>query len=132
MKREFYDLAVISANIAGTPINPKFIYAQWAHETNDFSSTLCLVHHNLAGLTQTIPNDLPQPDGSLFYADFPSYLACAEYFGRYLRLYRADGIYQAKTLKQYVIALKNGGYFGDSVENYLKGCKFYVKQIQNV
>lgn len=132
LKCNFYNLAVLSAKIAGNPIKPFWVYTQMAHETNNFTSTLCTVHHNLAGLTQLIPNDLPQPDGDLYYMQFNSYKDCARYFGHYLKLYSCDGIYQATDLESYVTALKNGGYFGDSIENYLGGMKHYEKQIQTL
>ncbi len=114
-------LAERSAEIAGTPIEPEWIYCQWAHETENFTSELMQSNHNLGGLCQVEENDSAQPDGDQYYIDFPTYEACAEYFGRYLRNYREDGIYEAETLADYVRALKHGGYFGDTVENYLAG-----------
>lgn len=122
----FEKLANISSIIAGFKIRPEWLYAQWAHETNDFSSYLCRRHFNLGGLTQLTPNDLPQPDGSCYYMDFDSYEDFAVYFGTYIRLYEEDGIAQATTLLEYCQALKNGGYFGDSVENYVRGCERFV------
>ena len=121
MNAYFYELAKRSAEIAGEPIKAEWIYSQWAHETGEFTSELCMQYHNLGGLCQTTPNDLPQPDGDLWYMEFDSFEAYAEYFGRYLRLYDENGIYNSQNLADYVVALKNGGYFGDSLENYLAG-----------
>lgn len=117
----YWQLAQVAGEIAG--IDPRFIYCQWAHETADFSSELCRDYHNLGGITQDTPTDAPQPDGSLWYMRFDSDDGYAAYFGRYLKLYRADGIYDATTIDEYAQALKRGGYFGDSVENYVAGMK---------
>ena len=121
MNQYFFDLAKRAAEIAGEPIKPEWIYCQFAHETANFTSDLCVEYKNLGGLCQTQPNDTPQPDGDLYYMQFDSFEAYADYFGRYLRLYREDGIYESQSLADYVAALKHGGYFGDSLENYLFG-----------
>lgn len=121
----FYKLAEISAKMVGHNVQPIYIYAQWAHETANFTSDLCVKHYNLGGITQTVPNHLPQPDGELFYAEFNSYEEFAYYFGKYLRFYAPD-IYKVNSLKSYISVLKDGGYFGDSYENYLKGVMRYV------
>ena len=127
MKDYFYKLAIESAVFAGYPIQPLWIYSQWRHETNYFTSPLCNELKNLGGLCQLIPNNYPQPDGDLFYMVFSDFEECANYFGRYLTLYREDGIYDAYTLYDYCKALKKGGYFGDTLENYYKGCAYYEK-----
>lgn len=124
----FYSLAEKSAEIANgyteeEPIKPEWIYCQFYHETAGFSSELCTTYHNLGGITQDTPNGLDQPDGSLWYRVFDSYEDYAEYFGKYLHYYEEDGIYEANTLEEYVEALKSGGYFGDTLENYIAGCE---------
>lgn len=121
MNEYFYALAKRAAEIAGETIQPEWIYCQWAHETGNFTSDMCTEYHNLGGLTQTEPNDTPQPDGDYYYMQFDSFEDYAEYFGKYLRYYRENGIYEAQDLDGYVKALKDGGYFGDSLENYLAG-----------
>lgn len=130
MNNYFLALAKVAADLAGYPVHPVWIYAQWAHETNGFTSDLCVNYHNLGGLTQVSPNNLPQPDGEYYYRHFESYEACAQYFGRYLRLYHVDGICNAYTLEEYLAALKHGGYFGDTLENYLAGCRRWLATIQ--
>jgi len=121
-------LAERAAEIAGTPIKAEWIYCQWAHETGQFTSELMQSNHNLGGLCQVEKNDSSQPDGDQYYIHFPSYEACAEYFGYYLRNYREDGIYGAETLADYVRALKHGGYFGDTMENYLAGTNMVFEE----
>jgi hypothetical protein len=124
----FWKLAKRAAEIAGDPIKPEHIYCQWAHETNNFTSELMEANHNLGGLCQIEPNDTPQPDGNQYYMKFDTYEDYADYFGRYLRLYEADGIYEAQNIDEYVLALKTGGYFGDSYENYVAGCKNFLRE----
>lgn len=119
----FYALAIKSGEIAG--LNSKWIYAQWVHETGNFTSVLCGNYCNLGGITTSNPTEqelsLGQPDGSLWYKVFNSYEDYAAYFGRYLKLYAEDGIYEAESIQEYAEALKRGGYFGDSIENYVAG-----------
>ena len=101
----FYGLAQRAAELAGVPIKAEWIYAQWVHETGNFTSDLCINYHNLDGITQTTPNDTPHPDGSCYYMQFDSYEGYAEYFGRYLRYYAEDGAYNAQNLYDYLAAL---------------------------
>ena len=126
MNNYFYELAKRAAQVAaerGLTLDPRFIYCQWSHETGDFSSELANEYYNLGGLTQIQKNDAPQPDGSCYYMQFGSYEDYADYFGKYLTYYEENGIYEADTLEKYITALKNGGYFGDSLENYLIDCQ---------
>lgn len=119
INEHYWELAQQAANISGLPA--EWIYAQWVHETACFTSELCVDHNNLGGITQEEPNDLPQPDGELWYRHFGTPEDYADYFGRYLRLYREDGIYGAATIHEYAAALHRGGYFGDTVDNYTAG-----------
>lgn len=126
MDNYFYGLAERAAAVAierELTVDPRWIYCQWAHETGNFSSDLSDQYHNLGGLTQSEPNDTPQPDGANYYMQFGSYEDYADYFGEYLTYYKENGIYEAQTLEDYVTCLKNGGYFGDSLENYLSDCQ---------
>ena len=109
-------------------LNPDWIFSQWAHETGGFTSELCVEHNNFAGLTQSEDNGLGQPDGSCFYMRFDSAYDFAVYFSKYLLLY--EGISDCSSLEDYVRCLKDGGYFGDTVENYLAGCEFWLAIIQ--
>lgn len=139
----FFELAKVSAELANEGrdniIKPEWIYAQWVHESTNidedsrfcgqpFMSGMALEYNNLAGLTQEAPNSTPQPDGQYFYMQFKNYKAYAEYFGRYLRYYAIDGLYDATSIDDYVAALKHGGYFGDSLETYLARCKAILKE----
>ena len=126
INERYFALAQQAAAIAGLPA--EFVYSQWVHETGNFTSDLCTHYNNLGGLTQAEPNDLPQPDGSLWYMHFDTPEAYADYFGRYLRLYEEDGVYGAATMPEYAAALYRGGYFGDSIENYVAGMEAAYKE----
>lgn len=126
INERYFVLAQQAAAISGLPA--EWIYSQFSHETGGFTSELCIDHNNLGGLTQEEPNDLPQPDGSLWYMHFDTPEAYADYFGRYLRLYEEDGIYSAETIPEYAAALYRGGYFGDSLENYVAGMEAAYKE----
>lgn len=135
MNNFFWKLAKRAADVAnenGGNIKPEWIYSQWAHETANFTSVLCGKYYNLGGLCQFEPNDTPQPDGDQYYMQFGSYEDYADYFGRYLRKYEEDGIFEAQNIDEYVAALKHGGYFGDSLENYLAGCKDFLRDEFNI
>lgn len=126
MNEYFYALAERATAAAaeyGLNIDPRWIYAQWYHETGGFTSDMCVDYHNLGGLTQASPNDTPQPDGDYYYMQFESFEDYADYFGRYLRYYKDNGIAEAQSLDEYIVALKDGGYFGDSLDNYLSSTK---------
>lgn len=130
MNEYFYDLAkqaaLAAANAGLLNLDPRWIYAQWCHETAGFTSAMCVDYKNLGGLTQVAPNDTPQPDGDYYYMQFDTYEEYAAYFGRYLKGFIDGGIDQASTLEEYITALKDspsGAYFGDSLENYLTNCQ---------
>jgi hypothetical protein len=111
-------LAQTASNIAGIPA--EWIKAQWQHETGNFTSDL-VADNNFGGLKDKFGN----------YLTFPTPEAFAEYFGRYLTLYKPDGIYNAVTVDQYVGALKNGGYFTDNYDNYVSGVKRFLNNPQS-
>jgi len=121
----FYDLAKIATRISGIPT--RWIYCQWYHETGGFTSELCVTYNNLGGITTANPTELEksmgQPDGSLWYKCFDTKEGFAEYFGNYLNYFEEDGIKDAVTIREYAEALKHGGYFGDTIDNYAQGMK---------
>lgn len=127
-----YECAKIASNLSGIPV--ELLYSQWAHESTDiredsptrgipFKSELAQDNNNFGGVTQEEPNgeENHQPDGRFYYMKFDSPEAYAIYFARYLSYYRENGVFEAKTIPEYATALKNGGYFGDTLENYIDG-----------
>ena len=126
----FYNLAKLANETVKLPVGAEVIYSQWVHESTNvdrqskdygkpFKSELAVDNKNLGGLTQVEPNDTPQPDGSYYYMNFPSYENYALYFGRYILLY--PGVEQAQSIEEYCTVLKDGGYFGDTLGNYIDG-----------
>lgn len=121
-------LAQISANVSG--VSPEFIKAQWRHETNDFSNWGSKVANNFGGMKQFKPqpswfnDDAQSPEGDN-YQVFNSPQEYAEYFGNYIKKY-VPGAQEAKTPEEYAIALKNMGYYGAPVEEYVGGLKRFL------
>jgi len=127
----FLGLAQQASEICG--IDYRWIYSQWVHESTNvdtgvpFESELAIDNHNLAGLTQFEDNGCPQPDGRFYYINFPTYEAYANYFGRYIKKYYPETL-SAQTIPEYAEALKNGQYFGDTLENYISGMENAFKE----
>lgn len=117
--------AMAQSVAAKTGIPAELIYGQLYHESGGFNSQLARENNNFGGLTQVEFNgeDNKQPDGSNYYMKFDSPEKFADYYAKYLKKYAEDGILEAKTPEEYAAALKRGGYYTDSVENYTAGIK---------
>lgn len=122
------EIAQSVSNKLGGRIATPLIYAQLMHETGGGTSELAQKHHNYAGVTQVEANDLPQPDGSNYYMNFGSDEEFASYFADYLSKYEENGIFNATNTAEYAKALKDGGYYGDTVDNYTSGLNRYAGQ----
>lgn len=125
--KPYMDLAEIAAqefqNKTGRYLDPNLIWAQWYHETGGFTSELFRTGNNLGGFTTTedMGDDWRQPDGDLWYKPFSSREEGARFAGAYLANYVENGIADATDPVSYAQALKNGGYYGASVEEYAAG-----------
>lgn len=125
--KPYMDLAEIAAqefqNKTGRYLDPNLIWAQWYHETGGFTSELFRIGNNLGGFTTTedMGDDWRQPDGDLWYKPFSSREEGARFAGAYLANYVENGIADATDPVSYAQALKNGGYYGASVEEYASG-----------
>lgn len=108
-------------DVYGENLSPSLIYAQLSHETGGFTSELATKYHNYGGVTQTTPNGLDQPDGSNYYMNFDSDEDFVNYMAGYLYKYKENGLFNAYDARSYATALKQGGYFGDDVNNYAAG-----------
>ncbi len=100
--------AQVGANLG---VNPATIYAQWAHETGNFSNRGARSLNNLAGIR------LP---GSTEYRSFSSLSDFGNYYTGLIQR-RYPGAVGAQSIEQYAGALKSGGYFEDSLKNYTRG-----------
>lgn len=125
--KPYMDLAEIAAqefqNKTGRYLDPNLIWAQWYHETGGFTSELFRTGNNLGGFTTTedMGDDWRQPDGDLWYKPFSSREEGARFAGAYLANYVENGIADATDPVSYAQALKNGGYYGASIEEYASG-----------
>lgn len=132
VNEHFYECAKIAANVSG--LDAKTIYAQMVHESNNFTNWGATVANNFGGIKkfrdqpEWFTGDATSPEGDE-YQVFDSPEAFALYYGKYLSLYREDGIYEADTLYNLAKALRHGGYYGnmpgmdesESVDNYEAG-----------
>jgi hypothetical protein len=114
---QYSDIANKVSQKTGLPA--EWIYGQWAHETGNFKNRGAQELNNLGGLR----NKQGQ------YMKFDSLDEFADYFAAYIpRKYGKSGAMQAKTPEEYAAALKRGGYYEDSYNNYVAGLKRGMKQ----
>ena len=86
-----------------------FIWAQMAHESGaNMDSPVAVEYHNYAGMGY---------DGH-DYRHYANDEEFAQDFAKTLDAYGEDGLFEAKTAKEYAQALKHGGYYSASVEEY--------------
>lgn len=133
----YYELAERSAQIANADlgtgnIDPRWIYAQWQHESANFTSPMARENNNFGGLTQVEPNgeENRMTNSPLYAKLFNSPEEYAEYFGHYIAKYAEDGIGSAKNIDEYLTALKHGGYFtedDDAGGTYFNGVHHWAE-----
>ena len=114
----YYELAERTAQVANADlrtnnIDPRYVYAQWQHETGNFTSRLAVENNNFGGITQKEPNGEENrlPGTDLYFKIFDSPEDYAEYCGHYLAKFADTGIGEATNLDEYLTALYNGHYF---------------------
>ena len=114
----YFELAKHAADVAnedlGTnTIDPRYIYAQWQHESANFTSRMATENNNFAGVTQVEPNgeENKMTNSNLYAMMFDSPEDFADYFGHYIAKYAENGIGEASNIDEYLAALQNGGYF---------------------
>ena len=111
------DLAIKAGQELG--INPRLIFEQWQHESGNFKSHVMQTMNNMGGIR------LP---GSTQYQHFDTLDDYAKRYVEVLRLKRYKGIENAQTEEQFAAALKRGGYFEDTYDNYANALKRFKKQ----
>lgn len=130
---EYYKLALEVSESTG--IDANLIYAGWAHETNGFTSEVCLTLNNFGGLKKFkeqppgITDEMCTSSEGDSYQAFESPKHYAKYFAYYITLYEEYGIFQADTAAKYAQVLKDGGYYGDPVEVYSKGMYHWLDKL---
>jgi hypothetical protein len=98
-------------------IDPSIIYAQWAHETGNFSNRGSTSLNNLAGIN--VPGGRGQD-----YRSFGSLDQFGDYYEGLIRRKYSSAL-GAKDVDQFALALKQGGYYGDSFANYDRGMRHF-------
>jgi hypothetical protein len=93
-------------------VDPSIIFAQWAHETGNFTNRGAKSLNNLAGIENA--------DGS--YRSFGSLNDFASYYTNLIQRKYTSAI-GSSTIDDYAKVLKKGGYFADSLDNYEHGMK---------
>ena len=117
---------VANADLGTNNIDPHYIYAQWQHESGDFTSRMAKENNNFAGVTQVEPNgeENKMTNSNLYAMMFDSPEDFADYFGHYIAKYADTGIGEATNVDEYLAALQRGGYFtpqDNEDDNYYKG-----------
>jgi hypothetical protein len=102
----------IGANLG---VDPSIIYAQFAHETGNFTNPGATKLNNLAGIN--VPGGTGRD-----YRSFSSLNDFGNYYTNLIRN-RYSGALGASNVDDYAKALKQGGYFSDSLSNYERGMR---------
>jgi hypothetical protein len=95
-------------------VDPSIIYAQFAHETGNFTNRGARSLNNLAGIENS--------DGT--YKSFGSVQAFGDYYTDLIRR-KYSGALGATSTDAYASALKQGGYFADTLGNYENGMRSF-------
>jgi flagellum-specific peptidoglycan hydrolase FlgJ len=103
---------------ASLGLPPEWIYAQWAHESDAFSSELAVEDYNLAGLTNV--------GGG--YASYDSYEDFADNYVSFLKHYPVT--LGSKNINEFASNLSAEGYYTDSVSNYLSGLNYRLQEAE--
>lgn len=103
-------------------VNAELMYAQWAHETGNFSEEWAITYNNWGGLKKF--RDYSDP-GAGPYQSFESGDDFVSYFATYIVRY--DNMTSAQTTTDYATNLKQGGYFEDAIDNYVNGMNSFME-----
>lgn len=132
----YFELAQHAADVANADlgtnnIDPHWIYAQWQHESANFTSRMATENNNFGGVTQVEPNgeENRMTNSNLYAMMFDSPEDFADYFGHYLAKYAENGIGEASNVDEYLASLQNGGYFtsdDNSGGHYYSGVHSYL------
>lgn len=107
---------------AQTGISPDILLAQWEHETGNFTNRGAKSLNNLAGV------NVPGGKGE-DYRSFKSLDEFGDYYAGMMKRKYPDAL-GAQDVDTFAKALKKGGYFGDSLQNYEKGMSSHLAGIQ--
>lgn len=101
----------------------KLIYAQMQHESGNFTNWGSRKANNYTGMTTSMGGRFKTEDG---YTIFPSDADFVEWYGKTLA--NEPGIRDATDAQSWAEALKKGGYYEASVEEYANGVNRFLNQ----
>lgn len=137
---------IYNASIAGTPTNPRglppalsnLVVSQARHETNNFTSNSFVKFNNGFGYKYTGNKwqsgmGVRSPEGD-FYAAYANIENSTREIVDWIYRRMREGKFPAnlgdiRTPEQYATLLKNAGYYGDDLENYIAGLKRWLKKV---
>lgn len=100
----------------------RYITAQGAHESENFSSQIYIENYNPLGIKYFGQAEaLGERNGYAFYKNV------SECVADYLRIYRMYGVLSVANLKAFVKRLQDKGYFTAPFEEYYNGCLWFFK-----
>jgi mannosyl-glycoprotein endo-beta-N-acetylglucosaminidase len=105
-----------------TGIPADIIWSQWAHETGGFTNRGALDLNNLAGI------NVPGGKGK-DYRKFGTLDNFADYYASLLQRKYPDAL-NARSVEDFAGALKAGGYYGDTQQNYAQGMRRWDRQFK--
>lgn len=107
------------SKMTGIPAN--ILWAQWAHETGNFTNRGAKDLNNLAGV------NVPGGKGQ----DYRKFNSLDDFGDYYAKLMRPDGLYpnasKAKTPEDFAAALKAGGYYTAPQDSYATGIRNFMR-----
>ena len=125
-----YDLYDLLINTGFSDTYSRFIVAQAAHESDNFTSLLFKSDNNSFGMTYQGQREATKSNksftdsqGRIFF--YASYTHLGQAVQDYKRLFKSYGIVVLNTLESFVKLLKKMRYFEAPEAEYLKGCTWF-------
>jgi len=114
-----------------------YLLAQLAHESANFKDAKIITHNNPSGIVfsgnknqknATKGNPLPKKETTTTQYYYAKFNSIDDWANDYLRIINKAPYYAIKSdsIEKYAAALKAGGYYQDTTENYLKGLKIFM------
>lgn len=115
-----YDLYDLLKEAGFSDTYRRFIVAQAAHESDNFSSPVYKENNNPFGIKFFGQDEAEGEKGGYAY-----YLTVGQAVQDYKRIFKSYGFVTLNTLESFVKLLQNRHYFEATYAEYLKGCKWF-------
>jgi hypothetical protein len=120
ISKDGYSIYKILINAGFSDQYARFITAQGAHETDNFSSDIYKNNLNPFGMTYQGQKEAEgEKDGYAYYLNW------GQAVQDYKRLFKSWGFVSLDTLTSFVKLLQKKGYFTALYADYLKGCTWF-------